>query len=163
MFVSTKEYKEIGPVAYHQWRDQGNCRLIHGYALSFYFEFESETLDIRNWIVDFGGLRPLKDFLERCFDHKLLLAEDDPNFHEIKKLEALGLAEITVVEATGCEAISDFLYKHLNTGFLEEMGFKGVWCSKVLVKETEKNGAMRIGHRSDNEDLTVTTSFYRTR
>lgn len=163
MFISTKEYKEIGPVAYHQWRDQGNCRLIHGYALSFYFEFESETLDTRNWVVDFGGLRPLKDFLEECFDHKLLLAEDDPNFHEIMKLQHLGIAEITVVEATGCEAIADFVYKHLNTGFLAEMGFKDVWCSKVMVKETEKNGAMRVGHRSDNENLMVATSHYRTR
>lgn len=156
-FISTKEYKEIGPVAYHQWRDTGgNCRLIHGYALSFYFEFESDTLDVRNWVVDFGGLRPLKEKLEEWFDHKFLLAEDDPHFDEIMKLQELKLAEITVVEATGCEALADFLYKFINGGFLQELGFpEDVWCSKVRVSETEKNSAMRVGHREDNEDLTA--------
>ena len=154
-FVSTKEYKELAPVAYHQWRDRdGNCSLIHGYALSFYFEFESDSLDFRNWVVDYGGLRPLKELLEQLFDHKFLLAEDDPKFDDIMKLQDLGLAEITVVEGTGCEALADFLYKHLNTGFLKELGVADdVWCSCVQVRETEKNMAMRRGHREDNEDL----------
>lgn len=160
-FVSTKEYLEIGPVAYRQWRDQGNCRLIHGYALSFYFEFESDSLDFRNWVVDYGGLRPLKEFLEQFFDHKYLLASDDPNYDDIKRLESLGLLEITEVEATGCEAIADFVYKYLNSGFLQEMGFNDVWCSKVQVRETHKNMAMRIGHRSDEEDLFAPTADYR--
>lgn len=161
-FISTKRYTEIGPVAYHQWRDEGACRLIHGYALSFYFEFESDSLDFRNWCVDFGGLGPLKDFLEQCFDHKLLLASDDPHYDLIKQLETAGIAEITEVEATGCEAISDFLYKHLNTGFLREMGApEDVWCSKVEVIEVGKNSAMRVGHREDNEDLFVPVEAYR--
>lgn len=152
-FVSTKEFRELGPVAYRQWRDSGNCRLIHGYALTFYFEFESDKLDIRNWVADFGGLRPLKEQLEEWFDHKYLLASDDPFYEDIKRLGDLGLMEITEVEATGCEAIADFVYKYLNDGFLKEMGFGDVWCSKVSVRETDKNMAMRVGHRDWNEDL----------
>lgn len=152
-FISTKEFRELGPVAYRQWRDSGNCRLIHGYALTFYFEFESETLDFRNWVVDYGGLRPLKEQLEEWFDHKYLLASDDPFYEDIKRLGDLGLMEITEVEATGCEALADFVYKYLNDGFLKEMGFGDVWCSKVSVRETDKNMAMRVGHRDWNEDL----------
>lgn len=152
-FISTKEYREIGPVAYRQWRDDGNCKWIHGYALSFYFEFESDSLDFRNWVVDYGGLRPLKEKLEEWFDHKLLVASDDPNYDDLIRLGELGLAKITELEATGCEAIADFLYKYLNSGFLAEMGFKDVWCSKVSVRETDRNMAMRIGHREDGEDL----------
>lgn len=161
-FVSTKEYKELAPVAYRQWRDQGNCNLIHGYALSFYFEFESDNLDSRNWVVDYGGLRPLKDFLEEYFDHCYLLAQDEPHYDAIKKLGDLGLMKITEVEATGCEAIADFLYKYINTGFLREIGAPAdVWCRCVQVRETEKNMAMRLGHKEDNEDLTVDLSKYR--
>lgn len=161
-FISTKTYPEIGPVAYHQWRDEGACRLIHGYALSFHFEFESDSLDMRNWVVDFGGLRPLKDKLEEWFDHKFLLAMDDPHYAEIKKLEELGIAEITEVEATGCEALSDFLYKYINSGFLQELGApEDVWCCKVEVREVGKNSAMRVGHREDNEDLFTETGSYR--
>ncbi|USV40984.1 6-pyruvoyl tetrahydrobiopterin synthase [Xanthomonas phage BUDD] len=162
-FVSTKEYKELAPVAYRQWRDKdGNCSLIHGYALSFYFEFESDHLDFRNWCVDYGGLRPLKEFLEEYFDHCYLLAQDEPHYDAIKKLGDLGLMKITEVEATGCEAIADFLYKYINTGFLRELGAPAdVWCRCVQVRETEKNMAMRLGHQEDNEDLTVDLSKYR--
>ena len=63
-FFSTKTYRQIGPVAYRQWRADSHCNLIHGYAMSFHFEFEADTLDARNWVTDFGGLRPLKDDYE---------------------------------------------------------------------------------------------------
>jgi 6-pyruvoyltetrahydropterin/6-carboxytetrahydropterin synthase len=162
-FVSTKEYKDLGPVAYHQWRDRdGNCNLLHGYSLSFYFEFESDSLDFRNWVVDYGSLKPLKDTLEDWFDHTLLVASDDPMYAELVRLGELGLAKITEVEATGCEALADFIYKWINSGFLQDLGCpKDVWCSKVQVRETERNMAFRQGHREDNEDLFCPSAMYR--
>ncbi|ASD50399.1 QueD-like 6-pyruvoyl-tetrahydropterin synthase [Acidovorax phage ACP17] len=153
-FVSTKEWKELGPVAYRQWRADSHCNQIHGYALSFYFEFESDSLDARNWVVDYGGLRPLKDLLEEWFDHTLLVAQDDPQREQLLALGTAGLAKITEVEATGCEAIADFLYRFINTGFLKDLGYGDtVWCSKVGVRETGSNYAFRQGHREDNEGL----------
>lgn len=153
-YISTKRYNQIAPVAYRQWRADSHCNQIHGYALSFYFEFESDTLDARNWVIDFGSLRPLKNKLEEWFDHVLLLALDDPNYADIKKLGELGLAKITEVEKTGCEGIADFLYEYINTIFLPSFGTgeaERVWCSKVEVRETDTNMSMRIGHREDRE------------
>lgn len=151
-YKSTKTYRQIGPVAYRQWRADSHCNLIHGYALSFHFEFESNSLDARNWIVDFGGLRPLKEKLEEWFDHTLLLASDDPHYNDIKRLGELGLAKITEVEKTGCEGIADFLYEYVNTILLPSYGEKDrVWCCKVEVRETDSNMAMRVGHREDKE------------
>ncbi len=43
-YHSTKTYKQIGPVAYRQWKAGSHCDQIHGYALSFHFEFEADTL-----------------------------------------------------------------------------------------------------------------------
>lgn len=157
MYISTKSYRQLGPVAYRQWRADSHCNQIHGYAMSFHFEFESDTLDARNWVMDFGGLRPLKQFLEDKFDHCLLLATDDPQYDEIKRLGDLGLAKITEVDRTGCEGIADFLYKYINGIFLPESFGEAesnrIWCCKVEVRETDANMAMRVGHRSDNEDL----------
>jgi|TARA_R110000851_G_scaffold49490_4_gene119091 6-pyruvoyltetrahydropterin/6-carboxytetrahydropterin synthase len=151
-YVSTKTYNHLGPVAYRQWRADSHCNLIHGYALSFHFEFECDTLDARNWCMDFGGLRPLKENLEDWFDHTLLVAEDDPDREHLLKLGELGLAKITEVAKTGCEGISDFLYEYINTIMLPEYGEGDrVWCSKVEVRETASNMAMRIGHRADGE------------
>lgn len=153
-FISTKEYKELGPVAYRQWRADSHCNQLHGYALSFYFEFEADELDARNWVCDYGSLRPLKDLLEDWFDHTLLVAQDDPDREQLLELGAKGLAKITEVEATGCEALADFLYRYVNTFFLKDYGYGDrVWCSKVQVRETGANMAMRCGHREDGEDL----------
>lgn len=155
-YISTKEYKEIGPVAYRQWRADSHCRFIHGYSLSFKFEFECDTLDVRNWAMDYGGLRPLKDKLEEWFDHTLLVALDDPMRHELLRLGHLKLAKITEVDKTGCEGLADFLYRYVNGIFLPSYGkaeAERLWCCKVEVRETSANMAMRVGHREDNEDL----------
>ena len=153
-YISTKTYKQIGPVAYRQWRADSHCNLIHGYALSFHFEFEADTLDARNWVTDFGGLKPLKSVLEDWFDHTLLVAQDDPMREHLLNLGKLKLAKITEVEKTGCEGIADFLYEYINTILLPSFGAseaQRVWCSKVEVRETDANMAMRVGHREDKE------------
>ena len=38
--------------------------LLHGYSLQFKFTFGCDKLDNKNWAVDFGGLKPLKKWLE---------------------------------------------------------------------------------------------------
>lgn len=151
-YISTKTYTQIGPVAYRQWRADSHCKFVHGYALSFHFEFESDTLDARNWVMDFGGLRPLKDKLEEWFDHTLLVAEDDPHKDLLLKLGEAGIAKITMVAKTGCEGLADFLYEYINTILLPQFGEDNrIWCCKVEVRETNSNMAMRVGHRTDNE------------
>lgn len=151
-YRSTKTYKQLGPVAYRQWRAESHCSKIHGYALSFYFEFESETLDVRNWCIDFGGLRELKGHLEEWFDHTLLVAEDDPNFDDLMNLQKLGLAKCTVVAKTGCEGLAEWLYEFVNTIYLPNIGEQErVWCTRVEVRETDSNMGMVVGERGDVE------------
>lgn len=152
MYVSTKTYHHLGPVAYRQHAAESHCNVLHGYALSFHFEFESETLDVRNWVIDFGSLRPLKGLLEDWFDHTLLVAGDDPKYDDLVNLGDLGLAKIVVVAKTGCEGIAEWLYEYINTIFLPSFGEgERVWCSRVEVRETPSNMAMKIGHRADGE------------
>lgn len=152
-YISTKTYRHLGPVAYRQWRADSHCNMIHGYALSFHFEFEADDLDARNWVVDFGGLKPLKGLLEDWFDHTLLVAQDDPQREKLLELGKLGLAKITEVEKTGCEGISDFLYSYVNDCFLKDYGWGDrVWCCKVEVRETDSNMACRTGHREDGTE-----------
>ena len=153
-YMSTKEYKDAFPVAYRQWRDDGKCCIVHGYALTVRFFFESDELDVRNWVQDYGGLRPLKEQLEEWFDHRLLVAVDDPHKDLLVALHNAGIAKITEVEKTGCEGIADFLYEYVNTIFLPSYGkaeAERIWCCRVEVRETQSNMAMRQGHREWNE------------
>jgi len=147
-YTSTKTYRQIAPCAYRQWRADSHCNKIHGYAFSFHVEFSTNELDARNWCVDYGSLRPLKDKLEEWFDHTLLVAEDDPMKEELLRLGTLGLAKITLVEKTGCEGLADFLYDYINEQFLPTYGYGDrVWCTRVEVRETDNNMAYVTGDR----------------
>lgn len=141
-YVSTKEYKFLGPVAYRQWRAHSHCNLWHGYALSFKLYFEANALDAYNWVVDYGSLRPLKGLLEDWFDHKLLVAEDDPELDFHKEAEARGLCKLTIVERTGCEGLAEFVIRYINEQWLP-LYYPGdrVICRRVEVRETEANMA----------------------
>ena len=147
-YYSTKTYTQIAPCAYRQWRADSHCNQIHGYAFSFHFEFGTDDLDARNWVMDYGSLKPLKGLLEEWFDHTLLVAEDDPAKEELLRLGELGLAKITMVAKTGCEGLADFLYEYVNDCFLKDYGEADrVWCTRVEVRETNSNMAYRVGDR----------------
>lgn len=111
-YRSSKTYgHEIGlSCCFRQWRAQSHCRFLHGYALAIRVEFEADALDERNWVVDFGSLKGFKGWLEDTFDHKLLIAEDDPNRAELMRLATLRVAEIVMVPATGCEAFAKLIF-----------------------------------------------------
>lgn len=60
MYYSTKTYGNDRELScpFHQWRvTHSHCSLIHCYLLGIKLIFASETLDDRNWVMDFGGLK----------------------------------------------------------------------------------------------------------
>lgn len=136
-FRSTKTFgHEIGlSAAFRQWRAESHCRFIHGYALAVRLEFEATELDVRNWVVDFGSLKSLKQMLQDTFDHKLLVAEDDPWAHKLKELERIGVAEVVVVPATGCERFAEMIYECVEV-WLKDNGY-APRCRIVLVEVSE--------------------------
>ena len=97
--------------------DHSHCHLLHGYSLAFTFTFGCDKLDNKNWAVDFGGLKPLKKWLEDNFDHKLCLDNADPMVDEFKRLEDLDLAEIRYFDGVGAEKFAEhafnFADKHI--------------------------------------------------
>lgn len=133
-YLSTKTYgPELGLSAvFRQWRADSHCNKLHGYALSFKFVFEASELDYRNWVVDFGGLKGLKLSLEYHFDHKTVVAEDDPMRNELEALRELGLADVVIVPAVGCEMFAK-LAASLATEELKALGI----AERVKVAEVE--------------------------
>jgi 6-pyruvoyltetrahydropterin/6-carboxytetrahydropterin synthase len=143
-FVSTKTYgHEIGlSAAFRQWRAQSHCQFIHGYALCIRFEFEADELDDRNWVVDFGSLKGLKGWLETTFDHKLLVAEDDPQRAWFEEAGRRGLAQVVFVRATGCERFAELILECTEI-WLNDNGYAPrVRVRSVEVKEHGANSAI---------------------
>jgi 6-pyruvoyltetrahydropterin/6-carboxytetrahydropterin synthase len=143
LYRSSKTYgHEVGlSAAFRQWRADSHCRLVHGYALAVHVEFSAEELDVRNWVVDFGGLKSFKQGLEDTFDHKLLVAEDDPKLALFEEMESQGVAEIVIVPATGCEAFARLIYGYAEI-WLKDAGYGDrVSVEYVRVMEHGANSA----------------------
>ena len=104
-YRSTKTYgHDIGlSCAFRQYRAKSHCHLLHGYAIAVKVEFEANILDHRNWVVDFGGLKSFKEELKNLFDHKVIVAEDDPFMDWYVRGQELGVLELVVMPQVGCE------------------------------------------------------------
>ena len=119
-YLSTKTYGNDRGLSccFRQWRStHSHCSLLHGYSIGIKLIFESETLDDRNWVMDFGGLKAFKEWSEYMFDHTLVIAQDDPHLDKFQTLAALGLndvggvCDIRIVEAVGCAKFAEVAYK----------------------------------------------------
>ena len=92
--------------AFRQHRADSHCHFVHGYALKIRVEWAAVHLDDRNWVVDFGGLKDFKQRLAEIFDHKTVVAYDDPHMDWFQQAAALGVLELVTVPKVGCEAFA---------------------------------------------------------
>lgn len=147
MYQSTKTYgAELGlSVAFRQWHADSHCRFLHGYALAIKFVFEASELDARNWVVDFGALKSLKWQLEDTFDHKTLVAEDDPEIEAFCDMHARDTINMVVVPATGCEKFAELIFG-VTEVWLRDTGYTPrVRLVSVEVREHGANSAIYTG------------------
>ena len=144
LYRSTKSYghSEGLSCAFRQWRaTHSHCRLVHGYALAFKFVFVARELDEHNWCFDFGGLKPIKAWLHEMFDHKFLVAQDDPNIEKFRQLDEHGLIALRVVPAVGCEAVAHMVFEYV-AQFVAKATNGRVWLEQVEVSEHSGNSAI---------------------
>jgi 6-pyruvoyltetrahydropterin/6-carboxytetrahydropterin synthase len=135
-YLSTKTYGNDRGLSccFRQWRStHSHCSTLHGYSIGIKLVFESETLDDRNWVMDFGGLKAFKEWSEHMFDHTLCIAEDDPHLEFFKQMANLGdpltsgtgavgnpkphernaICDLRIVPAVGCEKFSEFAFNKM--------------------------------------------------
>lgn len=143
-YISTKTYTHsVGlSAAFRQWRAESHCRFVHGYSLEIHVKFiERAGLDYRNWVVDFGGLKSFKGQLEDTFDHKTLVAEDDPAMDYFDRMHAAGLMQVVKVPNCGCEAFAGMVYECAEI-WLKDNGYSAVDVYEVEVREHGANSAI---------------------
>lgn len=142
VFRSTKTYPHsIGlSCCFRQWRATSHCNQPHGYALQVKLTFQGE-LDRNGWVLDFGGLKPIKCWLEETFDHKWLIAKDDPLLPRFSLLQP-EITNIRIVPQVGIEAfagmIFEFVDKWVQSSGLDER----VRIESAEVSEHEGNSAI---------------------
>lgn len=91
---------------FRQWAALSHCRFMHGYSIKIVLVFRGWRLDHRNWLVDFGGLKEIKKYLEDTFDHKTLVAENDPDIETFKEMHKNGIIQMVQVTHVGMEGFA---------------------------------------------------------
>ena len=107
--------------------------------------FGAHTLDHKEWVVDFGGLKKVKAWLEEKFDHTLLINEDDPMRSLFEKHDG-DLWDLTIMPNVGMEASSKYIFDHVNP-MIEEMTEGRCWVVSVECRENVKNSAIYTNER----------------
>lgn len=153
MITCSKTYRDI-PFA-HRQPDAGHCSMIHGHNWTFKFTFGARELDEHGFVIDFGSLRWLKEWLDIIFDHKLVLNTDDPALGFLTlaldpqtlshtKTEPAKLASITLVPNCGAEGIAAYLLQSVNELLKRQTADRKqgpVYCLEVEVWENPNNSA----------------------
>jgi len=129
-YFSTKTYGNDRGLSccFRQWRaSHSHCSTLHGYSIGIKLVFECETLDDKNWCMDFGGLKEFKAWADHMFDHTLVVAEDDPMLDFFKHMNEIvdigsknhlsplpyergALCDLRIVPGVGCEMFAKMAY-----------------------------------------------------
>ena len=143
MYESTKTFHFL-PCAHRQWRDEGHCRWVHGYDRSVKMIFHCKSLDDKGWVMDFGGLKEIKAFLEDKFDHTLLINEDDPEMDFFQQMHQKDLCKLVVLPNVGMEGSAKYIFEWVQK-WLEKETKDRVSIYSVECMENEKNSGIYIG------------------
>lgn len=163
-YQSTKLFDNYS-IAIRQWKAQhSHCELLHGYALEFEVIFESielleeNQLDEMNWIMDYGGFKPLpkggesveelkktgnglKDWMNYMWDHTTLIEKDDPQLETFKYMEELGLCHLRVMDKIGAESAAKLVFDKFND-VLSKTGGGRVKVVQVRCWENKTNSSI---------------------
>ena len=140
LFTSTKRFVGF-PCTHRQWKADSHCRFIHGYSREFYFEFQCSELTAEGWVVDFGGLKEVKAWLDDMFDHTFLASQDDPYLELFRDLDEKEVIQLRILPNVGMEGTAMYVFDKVNE-MIKRQTNNRAWVSCIEVRENEKNSAI---------------------
>ena len=140
MFRSTKRFTGFS-CCHRQPAHHGHCKYLHGYSRAFYFVFECTELEPdTHFVMEFGGLKTVKAWLDDMFDHTCLINADDPELELFKQMDASGLIQLRVLPNVSMEATAKFVADHVQEMLNKQEGGR-VSVYAVECRENDKNSA----------------------
>jgi len=143
-YYSTKTYNHsigLSAVFRQPHADHSHCKYLHGYSLAIKFTLGCKELYNENWAVDFGGLKPLKQWLEDTFDHKTVIDVNDPHLNDFRILEAKHLCQVVVLDGVGAEKFAEHAWRFADE-LIREMTDDRCWCESAECSEHGANSAI---------------------
>ena len=139
-FSSTKTFHNL-PCSHRQPKHGGHCAYIHGYNRDVTLHFTCEELDENHFVMDFGGLKELRSWLEHMFDHTMLINEDDPERELFEEMHRRGIVDLRVLPNVSLEASSKYVFDYADRFVREQTGGRCRVC-RVETRENMNNSAI---------------------
>lgn len=121
----------------------GKCANLHGHSYNVFIEIAANNLDEFDMVVDFGGLKPIKVWIDENLDHKTVLQKKD-NLISLLRFESGHDSVFTMVQNPTAEAIARVLFK-VTEDVLDELFLApdeiAPQVVSVTVQETETGSA----------------------
>lgn len=147
-------FKRFGPIStcHRNWkaalnmnRDSTKCSFIHGYSRYIDFKFSSYFLDEQDWVMDFGDLKAIKNWLDVYWDHAVIVSSDDPKLEFLKQIEQENLIKLTILPEGytaslegNCQWVYDSIMPLLSNKTPQ------VWISSIRIYEHENNYVEKV-------------------
>ncbi len=146
MITCSKTYRDV-PLSHRQPLHPGKCSRIHGHSWSISITFFADRLDENGFVIDFGELHFIEDWIDRNLDHGIVLCSEDGQREAFESLQEQGLLRITWVESSSCEGIAKFLFETFDAMVREKTGGR-VGIHSLKLDEDSKNSATYVASKS---------------
>ena len=139
MLTCSKSYQDI-PLSHRQPFHNGRCSRLHGHSWSITLTFASDKLDSNGFVVDFGELHYISDWIDEHLDHGTIVCANDPMIENIRSISKQGLLKIVEIESASCEGIAIYLFHTFNE-LVRKKTNNRAWLKKIHLMEDSKNSA----------------------
>ena len=139
MLTCKKTSSDI-PFAHRQHMHGDHCAFIHGHNWSITLTFACREVDINGFVIDFGKLKYIKNWIDEHLDHACLFNENDPEARQMLN-HSENLFKVYTLPNCSCEGIAQHLHKIFDKMVRLETDNR-VWITTVEIIEDAKNSAI---------------------
>ncbi len=138
MITCRKVFSDI-PFAHRQHKHDGHCAFVHGHNWDVAVTFGCHDLDQNGFVVDFGRVKYLRQWLEQHLDHATVFSADDPLRDQLVAA-APGAWKVYVLPCCSCEGVARHLFEVFDALVRQHTGGRA-FVVAIEVSEDSRNSA----------------------
>ena len=112
MYKLSKKFKFAAAHRLPQLSDNHQCSKIHGHNYSVIVDLYSNKLNDDEFVIDFGDLKSFQKYLDKYFDHAIMVYNQDKKMYKILELDKKENLNIFKVVKLDFIPTSENLAKH---------------------------------------------------
>jgi 6-pyruvoyltetrahydropterin/6-carboxytetrahydropterin synthase len=141
MLTCRKFYKDI-PFGHRQPNYDGPCAHIHGHNWTIELELGCSELDKNGFVMDFGQMEFIQDWIETHLDHAYVLNHNDPLRSQFEHIKPNPF-KFYFVENCSCEGLAVHL-AHIFHKKIQDATQKRVFLHTLCMHEDAKNSTRYV-------------------